>query len=198
MSKAVSALVLAAGESTRMGSTKQLMKLGQKTILETTVDNILKSEVKEVIVVLGHKAEKAAKLLNDRPIIVAVNRNYQQGISTSISAGLKFIGPSTQAIIFALADQPFVDAGTINRLIDEFLCHQKGIVVPCYQGKRGNPTIFSRKYKHEFLSLRGDIGGREIMLRHPEDVLEVNVGCSGVLTDLDTIEDYLRESGKIS
>ena len=198
MGKAVSALVLAAGESTRMGTTKQLMKLGQKTILEQTVDNILNSEVSEVIVVLGHKAEKAAKLLKDRPVIVAVNKNYQQGISTSISAGLKFIKPDVQAIMFALADQPFVDSDTINQLIKEFLNNHKGIAVPFYKGKRGNPTIFSKKYNQEFLSLRGDIGGREIILRHPEDVLEVHVKCSGILTDLDTIEDYQREINKIT
>jgi molybdenum cofactor cytidylyltransferase len=193
MGKAVSALVLAAGESTRMGTTKQLMKLGQKTILEQTVDNILNSEVSEVIVVLGHKADKAAKLLKDRPVIVAVNKNYQQGISTSITAGLKFIKPDAEGILFALADQPFVDPDTLNQLIKEFLKNNKGIIIPVFQERRGNPTIFSKKYKREFLSIHGDVGGREIISRHPEDILEVRVQCPGVLADLDTVEDYQRE-----
>jgi molybdenum cofactor cytidylyltransferase len=194
MQKAVvSAIVLAAGESRRMGFPKQFLKIGQSTILEKTVDNFLTSEAIEVIVVLGHKADEAAKLLADRRVIAVVNSNYEQGISSSITAGLQFIKSDSTGIMFALADQPFIDSKTINLLIEEFFQHPTRIVVPFYQGKRGNPTIFPRKYKKEFLSLHGDVGGREIQQQHPKDVLQVEVANRGVIADLDTLEDYNRE-----
>jgi molybdenum cofactor cytidylyltransferase len=186
----LSAILLAAGESKRMGELKQLMPLGGSTTIEQAINNLLASAVDEVIVVLGHKAEEIKRVIVARPVKITVNPNYQQGMSTSIIAGLKLVDPKAQAVMLALGDQPLVDSQTINRLVDEFRKSDKDIALPTYKGKRGNPVIFAIRYKPELLKLKGDIGGREIVKRHPQDVLEVAVSSEGVISDIDTREDY--------
>jgi molybdenum cofactor cytidylyltransferase len=186
----VSAILLAAGESKRMGKPKQLMPLGKITILEQTIDNLVNSRLDEVIVVLGHKADEIMDKIAIKPIKIAINPSYYQGVSTSIVTGLNLVDSKAQAVMLALADQPFVDSQTINRLIEEFSNHSKGIVIPAYQGKRGNPVIFSIKYKEELLGLKGDIGGRQIIKQHPDDILEVAVSSEGISIDIDTTSDY--------
>jgi len=183
----VSAILLAAGEARRMGKLKQLMPLGKTTIVEQTIDNLSSSKVSEVIVVLGHRAEEIMKRIAGRPIKMVINPLYRQGMSTSIAAGLTFIDSRAQAVMLALGDQPFVDGPTINRLIKEFEAHDKGIAIPTYKGKRGHPLIFSIKYKAQLSGLKGDIGGREIIKHHPEDILEVAVDCEGIVIDVDTM-----------
>ena len=186
----ISAILLAAGESKRMGRPKQLMPFGESTILEQAIDNLLNSAVSETIVVLGHRAEDLNKTIAAKPVKIAINPNYQQGMSTSIIAGLNMIDSKAQAVMIALGDQPFVDSQTINTLMEAFTAHNKGIAIPVYQGKRGHPVIFAIRYKDELLRLKGDIGGREIIDRHPDDVLEVAVNCEGVCIDIDIMNDY--------
>lgn len=184
------AILLAAGESNRMGRPKQLIPFGQSTILEQAIDNLLNSAVSETIVVLGHRAVEVLKAIAAKPVKIAINTNYQQGMSTSIITGLNLIDSRAQAVIIALGDQPFVDSQTINSIMETFTANHKGIAIPVYQGRRGHPVIFDIKYKSELLRLKGDIGGREIIDRHPDDVLEVTVNCEGVLIDIDTMDNY--------
>jgi molybdenum cofactor cytidylyltransferase len=186
----LSAILLAAGESKRMGEPKQLMPFGQSTIVEQAIDNLLSSAVSEIIVVLGYRAEEVIKTIAARPLRIVINPDYQQGMSTSIIAGLNLVASQSQAVMLALGDQPLVDSQTINRLIAEFYNHDKGIAIPTYQGKGGHPVIFTIKYKQELLELKGDIGGREIIKHHPDDVLEVAIDCESVISDIDTREDY--------
>ena len=186
----ISAILLAAGESNRMGQPKQLMPFGQSTILERTIDNLLNSAVSETIVVLGYRNEEIRQTISGKPVKIAINPDYQQGMSASIIAGLKQVDTRARAVLIALGDQPFVDSQTINSLVEAFIANNRGIIIPVYQGRRGNPIIFTIKYKDELLNLKGDIGGREIIKRHPDDVLEVAVNCEGVLLDIDTMENY--------
>jgi molybdenum cofactor cytidylyltransferase len=186
----LSAILLAAGESKRMGKPKQLMPLGQSTILEQAIDNLLSSAANEIIVVLGHGAEEIKKTIATKPVKIMINPNYKEGMSTSIIAGLILADPQAEAIMLALGDQPSVDSQIINHLIDEFYNHDKGIAVPTYQGRRGHPIIFAVKYKEKLLELEGDIGGREIIKQHPDDVLEVAVDSESVISDIDTRDDY--------
>jgi len=192
----VSAILLAAGESKRMGKPKQLMLLGDSTIVEQTIDNLLNSRVSEVIIVLGYKAEAVVEKIATRPVKIAINPAYPQGMSTSIVTGLNLINDKAKAVMLALADQPFIDSQTISRLIDEFDSHDKGIAIPVYQGRRGHPVIFAIKYKEELLGLTGDIGGRLIIERHPDDILEISVSTESINIDIDTIDGYALEVGK--
>jgi molybdenum cofactor cytidylyltransferase len=186
----ISAILLAAGESNRMGQPKQLMPFGQSTILERTIDNLLNSAVSETIVVLGYREEDIRKTIAGKPVKIAINPDYQQGMSASIIAGLKQIDKRARAVLIALGDQPFVDSQTINSLVEAFIANSKGIIIPVYQGRRGNPVIFAIRYRGELLNLKGDVGGREIIKRHPDDVLEVVVNCEGVLLDIDSMQNY--------
>ena len=186
----LSSILLAAGKSKRMGRLKQLMPWRQSTMVEQTIDNLLGSAVDEVIVVVGHRAEEVIKTIATKPVKLVVNPDFEQGMSTSIMAGLSLVDNRIQAVMLALADQPSIDSRTINRLIDEFYSHDAGIVIPTYQGGKGHPVIFAIKYKDELLGLTDDIGGRQIVENHPDDILEVPVESESILADIDTIADY--------
>ncbi|MGD9116757.1 MAG: nucleotidyltransferase family protein [Dehalococcoidia bacterium] len=181
----VSAILLAAGQASRMGKLKQLMPLGDSTILEQTLSHLLGSKISDIVVVLGHKAEDITKRLSGRPVKIVVNPLYRQGMATSIAAGLKFIDSQAEAVMLVMADQPYVDSATIDRLAAAF-DGNKGIVIPTYQGQRGHPLIFARNYKSQLSKLKGDVGGREIIKENQDDVLEVPVDCEGILIDIDT------------
>jgi molybdenum cofactor cytidylyltransferase len=186
----ISAILLAAGQSKRMGELKQLMPFGQSTIVEQAVDNLLGSAVDEVIVVVGYKAEDVMKAIAAKPIKLVINPDYEQGMGTSIIAGLKSVHSRARGIMLALGDQPLVNSQTINRLIEEFYSHDKGIAVPTYQGRRGHPIVFAITYKEQLLELRGDVGGRQIIEDRPDDILEVAVDSESVVADFDTTDDY--------
>ena len=189
-----SAIILAAGESIRMGQPKLLLRWGDVTLFEHTVDNYLASAVSEVNVVLGYRAAEMEKLLGDRSVNITVNPEYSQGMSTSIVAGINAMSLMTQGIILALADQPSVTSQTIDRLIQAFELRQKGIIIPVYHGQRGNPVVFDIKYRDKLLALKGDTGGREIVHTYYDDIQEVSVENRGILIDIDTPEDYKRYS----
>jgi molybdenum cofactor cytidylyltransferase len=191
----LSAILLAAGESKRMGEPKQLMPLGSSTLVGQAIDNLLNASVDETIVVVGHKAEEITKTIATKPVKIMLNPNYRQGMSTSIIAGLILVDPKSQAVMLALGDQPLVASQTINQLIEAFNNQNKGIAVPTHKGKRGHPIIFAIRYKPELMELEGDIGGREILQRHPEDILEVAVDSESVITDINTQEDYQSQLG---
>ncbi len=188
--KWISAIVLAAGESKRMGRPKQLMPFGNKTILEQVIDSLLDSRVDEVVLVLGYHAEELRQVIANRAVKIVVNPDYHKGMSTSIIAGLKQVSRRTQAVMFVLGDQPLVSHQTIDQLIQEFDNHGQGIAIPTYRGRRGHPVIFDMKYKDELLKLTGDIGARQIALNHPEEILEVPVNSPGIIIDIDTTDDY--------
>ncbi len=192
----ITAVILAAGESKRMGQPKLSMAWEGKTILEHTIDNCLSSMSSETIVVLGYKAKELARVIGDRPVISVVNPAYRNGMSSSLISGVKIVSSRTQGIMLALADQPAIDSQTINKLIEIFGKRQKNIIIPVYQGKRGHPVIFHIKYREELLNIRGDIGAREVIQRHVDDILEIAVDCKGVLIDIDTPSDFHNHLNK--
>ena len=186
----ISAILLAAGESKRMGKPKLLLPFDNDTILGSTIDNLLNSNVSEVIVVLGANVQKTKKALAHRPVKIATNPHYQQGMSTSLICGLMQVNQQSQRIMVALSDQPLIDTKTYNILIRESFNSKFGIVVPTYRSRRGNPIIFNVSYKDELLQLKGDIGGRELLSHHTDDILEVVVDCEGIHINLNTKDDY--------
>lgn len=188
----ISAIVLAAGESKRMGKPKLLMPLGNSTALERTIDNLLSSEVSEVIVVLGYKSQEMTRIIADRPVKIAVNPIYKRGMSTSIITGLSVVDNKADAIMLILADQPFIGSKIINKLIGEFIHNNKGIVFPAYQSNQGHPVIFAAKYEAELLKLEGDVGARGIIRKHANDILEVAVDSESICLDIDNMSDYYR------
>jgi molybdenum cofactor cytidylyltransferase len=189
----ISGIVLAAGESKRMAKPKQLLSFGDATILEHVVENLLRSKVGEVVLVLGHESGAIRARFEGAPIKIALNPRYREGMSTSIICGLGVASPDSRAFLIALGDQPLIRTETVNRLIAAYENGGKGIVQPIFHGMAGHPVIFDRKYREEIEALRGDVGGREILKAHPDDVLQVEVDTSSVIYDIDEWEDYQKQ-----
>jgi molybdenum cofactor cytidylyltransferase len=121
---------------------------------------------------------------------VVINPYSNKGMSTSIRRGIQAIRPGCRGILIGLGDQPFLKTRTINVLIHAFDQGKGRIIIPSFRGRRGHPVIFHRKYKRELLNLEGDVGGRSVIERHPEDVRVVPVRSIGVVRDVDTWQDY--------
>ena len=188
----VSAILLGAGESKRMGVNKLRLPWGRTTVFEHCLNTLLRSDVHEVVVVLGSKAADLRDSLQKTGARVVVNPFYRGGISTSIRKGIRVVDPASQGILIALGDQPFLKAATINLLVRAFAVRDRSIIVPSFRGKRGHPVIFHRTFAKELLRLKGDVGARSILERHPGDVGSVRVRSEGVLKDIDTREDYRK------
>jgi molybdenum cofactor cytidylyltransferase len=188
----VCAIVLAAGMSSRMGKVKQLLRLDGTLLLDIALDHLRASEVDEIVVVLGFEAEtirREARLAGTR---VVLNEAYRDGMATSLAAGLAAAGPQVDAALIVLADQPFVQPSTINRLIAQYCERKPQIAVPVFNGFRGNPVLLDRSVFPELLQLSGDIGCRAIFGSHAQNILKVPVDDAGVLVDVDTMEDFER------
>ncbi len=188
----VSAILLGAGESKRMGGDKLTFPWGRKTVFEHSVETLLRSKVSEVITVIRDSKRTVVGHIKDRKLKVEINPYYKRGMSTSIRRGLRAIDPGSQGILIALGDQPLVETRTINALIHAFVQGRGSIVVPSFRGKRGHPVIFHRRYLKELSKLKGDMGGRSIIEKYPEEVCWVRVKSAGVTKDIDTREDYER------
>ena len=186
----IAAIVLAAGQSVRFGQCKQLMQVGDKALIEHVLDTVNASAVDDIILVLGAHADEIQRRVKFRRERVVINPRYGEGMSTSIQAGLRELQRSTDAAIIVLADQPFVSPQTLNRLADEYRKRKAAAVVPTYRGARGNPVLVGRSLFPEMLALRGDVGFREILKRDPASIVTVPVDDVGIVTDIDTPEDF--------
>ncbi|MGK7905478.1 MAG: NTP transferase domain-containing protein [Hormoscilla sp.] len=191
----ISAIVLAAGESTRMGQqNKLLLPFRGQTLIERTVDTVLQSDVGEVIVVLGYDAERVRAVLADRPVKFRQNESYQKGMTTSIQSGVEAADDRTDGFMICLSDLPLIEADELNHLVQAFEEAVKvkpfGIVMPVFEGQRGNPVILSALYKHDILAHQDMQGCKGIIQQNLENVREVEMNTDGVLRDMDTLEDY--------
>lgn len=189
----ISGILLAAGESRRMGSLKPLLPYGRSTIIEEVAQTLLESKLDEVRVVLGHRQDEIARALTGKALHLVVNYHYQEGMLSSIQCGISSLSSDVEAVLIALVDQPFISQTTINLLIERYKSQGKGMVVPTYKGKRGHPIIISMKYREEILALDKEKGLRQLMSAHPDDILEIESETELILQDLDYQEDYLKE-----
>jgi len=189
------AVILAAGMSSRMGETKQLIRLGENTLLDQVVQIVRSCRVDEIVLVLGHEAETIKKRVGIRNLKVVINESYQQGMGTSLRTGLAALSAGTNAALIVLADQPFVRAETLDRLIDQYEQSGAQIVIPIYKGFRGNPVLLGRSVFPEVMALTGDIGCRAIFGNHVEGIVKVPVDDIGILLDLDTKGDVEKLRG---
>ncbi|MDD3265417.1 MAG: nucleotidyltransferase family protein [Dehalococcoidales bacterium] len=189
-SSKASVILLAAGMARRMGKPKQLLPLGSSTIMGITLDNITASSVNQIIVVTGASAEATGAIASRANTTVAHNPDYRHGMSTSLHKGLERLDPGSGLIMVALADQPLTRTETYNLIIEHAKRSQKGIVIPVHHGKQGNPIVIRRSYLPELLAFEGDVGGRELLVRHPDDILRLEVDDPGVITNINTPHDY--------
>ena len=189
-------MILAAGESRRMGAPKLLLPFGDKTIIEHIVDNIHRSKADKALVVLGSHREEILNNLVDRPVLTVVNHRYKEGMLSSIQTGFEALPSDTTAVLVYLGDQPLIPPAVLDKLIATYHQTHKGIILPIYQKQRGHPILIDMKHKQEVLNLCPDIGLRALVHNHPDDIQEVEVNTPHILKDIDNPEDYARELKK--
>ena len=186
----IAAIVLAAGRSTRMGGPNKLVaEISGKPLVRIAVEEALASRAKPVIVVTGHERERVEAALAGLPVKLVHNREFADGLATSVRTGIATVPAEADGAVICLGDMPQVDAALIDRLIAAFDPEQGALgVVPTIDGKRGNPVLWSRRFFPDLMSIEGDIGARRLIGRYGEAVIEVPVTGKAALVDIDTQE----------
>ena len=190
----ISAVILSAGESSRMGRPKALLPIEGQKFIERIIRVIGQSRVGRTIVVLGHHADELRGEIEHLPIQVVVNPNYQSGQLSSLQAAIRHIKNDDQCdgMLVHLVDHPFIDVALVDVLIQSFYETKKLIVVPRHKGKRGHPVIFSRELFAELLSAPADQGAKAVVNAHRAETLEIDTEDEGIALDIDTPELYRR------
>jgi molybdenum cofactor cytidylyltransferase len=190
------AIILAAGESRRMGQPKQLLPFGDKTMLECVIVAFETPRVDEIRVVVGYKADEiAAKIAHTRCKIVK-NDRYSLGMFTSMQAGLRDLPKKTRIVLIAICDQPRLKRDTVETLIEEFEKKRHKILIPSYNGRQGHPPLLRAEYAKEILSMDESLTLKHFYAEHADDIERLVVEDEGVLVDIDDRETYERELKK--
>jgi molybdenum cofactor cytidylyltransferase len=185
-------IILAAGLSRRMGKVKSLLPWGDSLLLDRVIENANFSTLSSLIVVLGHEADIIREKIDFKAAKVVVNSEYGTGQSSSLRAGLDALPVGTDGAMFLLGDQPFVSTKIINNLICAFQKQPSGLIIPTYEGKRGNPVLVHSSIFDMVQGITGDTGARVIFRSLGSQVREVEVTNPGILVDIDTLEEYRR------
>ena len=191
----ISAVILAAGESRRMGKqNKLLLPIGGEALLVKLVASVCASDVGQVLVVIGHEAEKIRRELNEFPLNFVYNPNFSEGMTTSIKYGVKVASHECDGLLICLGDMPFINTSEINKLIHAYVKNRiKGeglIVVPVFKRQRGNPVLFSIEFRNDILEHKKKSGCKEVIMKNSDSVMEIEMDDENMLLDVDTMEDY--------
>jgi molybdenum cofactor cytidylyltransferase len=184
----IAAVVLAAGESRRMGRLKPLIKLADKTFLQHITEQCRSASVHKVHIVVGFEAEKIIRESGCDAVFVR-NKNYRQGQFCSLQRGIDSLDKSCRAAVVCLGDQPHIRSVWIEKLIGEFERTGAGIVIPRCKNRQGHPVLYSRRIFQTILSLNPSHTAREVTNRHTGEVHHVEINDDGILADADTGED---------
>jgi molybdenum cofactor cytidylyltransferase len=190
------AVVLSAGESSRMGRPKALLPVGETFFLERIVTALRATKVEKILVVLGHNAAALGQKIKQLPVEILVNPDYSLGQLSSLHVALRALEhTAADGIVLHLVDHPFIDPNLVNRMIDAFYASKKPIVVPVCRGRRGHPVIFARALFAELLAAPLDQGAKTVVRAHASDTLEIETDDEGITCDIDTPDDYRRHVG---
>ena len=187
------AIILAAGESKRMGSPKMLLDFKSGTMIEKVIANVKDSKVSNIMVVLGAYKEAIIDQIGKLTVKFCYNDNYMEGMLSSVQCGFRNIPSDCKAVLVFQGDQPLITPSVINTVIEAWLMSGKGIIIPVFMSKRGHPILIDRKYSDEIEKLDAGKGLRSLAYRFSDDVLEVKTDESGILRDFDTYEQYRKE-----
>lgn len=192
MNGAVAAILLAAGKSRRMGSCKQLLPLGDSTMIGCCLDTLITGGVGEIVVVVSEEGHDVAEAVRSYPVRVVVSPEPEGDMASSVRAGRDALTAGAGGVIVSLCDYPLVSAATIASLIAGHGSFPGRVIIPCHQKRRGHPLLFPRTILDE---LAGDMILRDLVRRDPERICTLTVDDPGVLIDMDTPEDYQRICG---
>jgi molybdenum cofactor cytidylyltransferase len=188
----VTAIVLAAGLSARMGKqNKLLLPFADKTVVETVVQNLVDADIGQIIVVTGHEAEMVKQVLKDMPVEIVYNPDYAKGMTTSIKAGVSVA--SGEGYMICLSDMPLITAKEYSFLGETFskqrLVNEDCICIPKFEDSKGNPIIFSSSYQYLILQHEKMDGCKEIIQLNKENIYWVDISAN-TLRDMDTAGEY--------
>jgi molybdenum cofactor cytidylyltransferase len=185
------ALILAAGESSRLGHPKQLIQFRGKSLLHRIVEAAKKARCSPTVVVIGSDREEVERELKSESVVIVENKNWRRGIGTSICAGVRRLidnAPTLEAVVLLVCDQPFVDARAIARLITLREKTKRAIVASRYANTLGVPALFDRSCFQELAALDNATGAKTVILSNRERVAEFPFPEARI--DIDTLEDY--------
>jgi CTP:molybdopterin cytidylyltransferase MocA len=188
----IAAVVLSAGESSRMGRPKALLPIQGQTFVERIVTALGQAGLDNVIVILGHNAEEMGRRIAHLPVRVLINADYAKGQLSSLQVAVRHLlaDEDCEAMLVHLVDHPYIDAALVRLLMDRFQATRKSIIVPRFHGKRGHPVIFARALFHELLAAPLDQGAKAVVNAHRDETLEVETSDEGITLDIDTPELY--------
>ncbi|MGC1180914.1 MAG: nucleotidyltransferase family protein [Methyloceanibacter sp.] len=190
----VAGILLAAGRSSRMAPRNKLLETIDGTpIVRRVAITALASGVRPLIAVTGFDAARVADALNGLELTIVHNPAYAEGLSTSLRAGLRALPRACDGALVCLGDMPAIENGDMQILIAAFAARGcAGIYVPVRHGRRGNPVLFGAAFFSEMMGLAGDIGAKQLLLRHRDRVTEVEIASDGIFADIDAAPDLAR------
>lgn len=190
----ISAVVLAAGMSTRMGRPKLLLPYGQHTVIEQVVATLLASLVDEVVVITGHEQARLETLLEHWPVRTVHNPGYSEGeMLSSLQIGLRSVAPISQAALLVLGDMPALDGDVVRQLIQTYRASDgTSVVIPSYRMRAGHPVLIPPCCWQEILDLPEGANPRSVLRGPDTSVIWMEVNSPSVLQDIDTPQDYHR------
>jgi molybdenum cofactor cytidylyltransferase len=186
------AVILSAGESSRMGRPKALLPIEGQTFIQRIVSTLKRTRVARIIVVLGHNSKQLAAAMQPLQAEILHNPDYRLGQLSSLQVAVRKLQSEMDCdgILMHLVDHPYIDAALVDRMIQSFYDSQMLIVVPHWRGKRGHPVIFSRKLFDELLAAPIDQGAKAVVNAHRAETLEIETQEEGINLDIDTPELY--------
>jgi molybdenum cofactor cytidylyltransferase len=189
----ISAIILAAGQSKRMGQPKMLLPWGNTAVLGKVIMTIQGAGVEDILVVTGGARDEVEKIVAQYELRTVYNENFAyKEMLTSIQLGLQAQKPSAEATLICLGDQPQVEEKSVRNVCEEFLQNKSHIVVPSYQMRRGHPWLIARELWDEVLQMRASESMRDFLNAHKNDIFYMEYDSPSILQDLDTPADYLK------
>jgi molybdenum cofactor cytidylyltransferase len=186
------AVVLAAGESSRMGRPKALLPIDGQTFVERIATALKRTQVGKVFVILGHNSDELKQRIENLPVEILMNPDYKLGQLSSLQVAVRYLqtDKSCDGMLVHLVDHPYIDSTLVDLMIQRFYETKKLIVVPRYRGKRGHPVLFSRELFNSLLAAPMDQGAKSVVNAHRDETLEIETEDEGITLDIDTPELY--------
>ncbi len=187
----IAGLILAAGESSRMGRDKALLNYRGRTFLDTIIQTLRDTGIERIAVVLGHHAEEIQRATNLEGVDVVVNSEYRRGQTSSLQCGLRALeSPALEGVVLCLVDHPAVSAATIQKLVQSFQQSPTPLVIPTYQGQRGHPVVIGRALFTELLNLGPDEGANTVIRKYRDTTRFLETDDEGTILDVDMPGTY--------
>jgi molybdenum cofactor cytidylyltransferase len=186
----IAAVILAAGRSTRMGDINKLLcDVGGRSLIARVADSACASRCRPVVLVSGFDSEAVRAAVSGYPLDVVFNPDFGKGMATSLRCGLMALPDEVNGALILLGDMPRISAQDIDRLIDAFDTAHPHVIIPEFEGRRGNPVLWPKKHFARLVSLEGDIGGRRLLDEIACECVRISFDVNSVLADIDSRAD---------